>query len=386
MSESAHNAATTNNPSLVVTADHKIKMEHASIYKPGPGEVLLHIRTTGICGSDVHFWRHGRIGDLTVDGDCILGHEPAGEIVQLGPGVSGLAVGDRVAVEPGVPCGRCFLCVEGRYNLCNDVAFAGVYPHAGTIQRYKVHPVRFVHKLPDTISYRTASLLEPLSVALHALRITTIDVGTPVAIFGAGPIGLLVMAVARASGAHPIVITDVDETRLQFARGFEPRCLTHKVDIGTMPGQSADAIRTLVGDELSSGSNQESRMPALVLECTGIESSIIAASYTVRRGGRINIVGVSSKPLLDNIPFMHLSLAEVQLRFINRYHGTWPAAIEAVMGGLIDSEKIDQLVSHDFRLEDAVKALELVAGRGGKTEKVVKVQIVDSEASARAVL
>ncbi|PVH69146.1 GroES-like protein [Cadophora sp. DSE1049] len=258
-------------------AHHARKIENPSLVHPqaGPGEVLLHIRTTG-CGSDVHFWRRSCIGDLTVDGDCILGHEPAGEVIQLGPGVSGLAVGDRVAVEPGVPCG------------------------------YKVHAARFVHKLPDSISYRTASLLEPLSVALHALRITPIDVGTPVAIFGAGPIGLLVMAVARASGAHPVVITDVDETRLEFARTFEPHCLTHKVEVGAMVRESANA----------------QRMPAVVLECTGIESSIIAASYTVRRGGRIDVVGVSSKPYLNNIPFMHLSLAEVQLRFINRYHGT----------------------------------------------------------------
>ncbi|OAL03227.1 GroES-like protein [Phaeosphaeriaceae sp. SRC1lsM3a] len=365
------------NPSLVVTSDHTIRMEEASVLEPGAGEVLLHVRTSGICGSDVHFWRHGCIGDLTVDGDCILGHEASGDVVKLGPGVIGLTVGDRVAVEPGVPCGQCFICIEGRYNLCDDVAFAGVYPHHGSIQRYKVHSARFVHKLPTSISHRTSALLEPLSVAMHALRVTPIDVGTPVAIFGAGPIGLLTMAIARASGAHPIVITDVDVGRLEFAKAFEPRCLTHQVDISKTARESADAVRKLFNDD--SETKQEHRMPELLLECTGVESSIVTASYTVRRGGRINFVGVSSRPLVNNLPFMHLSLAEVQLRFINRYHRTWGAGLAALEGGLIDAARLDQLVTHEFKLESAVEAMKMVAEGPARGDNVVKVHIIDDE-------
>lgn len=134
------------NPSLQVTADHQLKAAEAPVYAPGRGEVLVHVKVTGICGSDVHFWKSGRIGSLVVEGDCILGHEGAGVVVRCGEGVTGLAPGDRVAIEPGVPCDTCFLCRMGRYNLCEDVHFAGVYPYHGSLQRYKVHPARWLHK------------------------------------------------------------------------------------------------------------------------------------------------------------------------------------------------------------------------------------------------
>ncbi|KLU82196.1 sorbitol dehydrogenase, partial [Magnaporthiopsis poae ATCC 64411] len=157
------------NPSLQVTADHQLKQVEAPVPSPGPGEVLIHVKATGICGqvkeqkSDVHFWKAGRIGTLVVEGDCILGHEAAGVVLKCGEGVTNLKTGDRVAVEPGVPCNNCFLCQQGRYNLCEAVAFAGVYPHHGTLQRYKIHPARWLHKLPDSISFAEGALLEPLS-------------------------------------------------------------------------------------------------------------------------------------------------------------------------------------------------------------------------------
>lgn len=154
------------NPSLQVTADHQLKQVDAPVYAPRRGEVLLQIKATGICGyalffffdhegyvlcvdshrSDIHFWKAGRIHTLIFEGDCIIGHEAAGVVLQCGEGVTNLQPGDRVAVEPGVPCEQCFLCDDGRYNLCEDVQFAGVYPYHGTIQRYKVHPAKWLHK------------------------------------------------------------------------------------------------------------------------------------------------------------------------------------------------------------------------------------------------
>ncbi|UNI22903.1 L-iditol 2-dehydrogenase [Purpureocillium takamizusanense] len=385
------------NPSLVVTKDGRIKMEDAPMVDPRPDEVLLHVRATGICGSDIHFWHHGRIGDITVEGDCILGHEGAAEVVAVGANVSHLKAGDRVAIEPGVSCGKCFLCVDGRYNLCQDVAFAGVFPHPGTARRFKTHPASHAHRLPRGVSYQTAALVEPLSVAMHALRTSPVTLGAPAAVFGAGPIGLLTMAVARASGAHPIVITDLDEGRLAFARRFEPRCLTYRIEKGDSPEQSARKIRRLFAAAAREGSECESHgedqgedeavdeypMPQVVLECTGVESSIATAGYTARRGGTVNVVGVSPRITIDNVPFMHMSLAEIKLLFINRYHDTWPAAIRAIEGGLIDAEKLDMMVTHRFRLEEAVEAMTLVGGKtrpaGG--DPVIKVQIVDDKTS-----
>lgn len=304
-----------------------------------------------------------------------------------------------MAVEPGVSCGRCFLCVGGRYNLCQQVAFSGVYPHHGTMQRYKTHPASHVHRLPDSMGFTAAALLEPLSVALHALRTSPVSLGSPVAVFGAGPIGLLAMAAARASGAHPIVITDLDPARLAFARSFEPACRTYLVAEADEPAESGRKIRGMFGgvfrgefrgqengpdeaEKPDQNPHQESDMPQLVLECTGVESSIATAAYTARRGGCVNVVGVSPRLTIDKLPFMHLSLAEIKLLFTNRYHDTWPAAVRAVEGGLIDQARLESLVSHRFALDDAVAAMQLVGGRHGSSARpVIKVQIVDDAAN-----
>ncbi|KAF2090193.1 GroES-like protein [Saccharata proteae CBS 121410] len=351
------------NPSLQVTADHRIKMVEAPIERPGPGQVLLHVKTTGICGSDIHFWKRGRIGNLTVDGDCILGHEASGRVLACGEGVKDIHPGDRVAVEPGVPCGECFLCGDGRYNLCEQVQFAGVYPYHGTLQRFKVHPAKWVHKIPDHVSFREGALLEPLSVVLHGVGTARLSLGRGTVICGAGPIGLVALAAARASGAHPIVITDLEPKRLQFAKEFVPSCQTYHVDTKLDAEANALRIRKLFGQG-------EYVAADTVLECTGVESSVCTAAFVVRRGGRVVVVGVG-KEVMNNLPFMHLSLAEIDLKFINRYRDTWPAGISALSGGVLD---LNKLVSHTFPLEKALDALHLCSDI---SKGSIKVQVVD---------
>ncbi|KAF2094759.1 alcohol dehydrogenase [Rhizodiscina lignyota] len=353
-----------NNPSLQVTADHRIKMVEAPIHAPGPGEVLLHIKTTGICGSDIHFWKSGAIGSLKVEGDCILGHEAAGVVLQCGEGVSSLKRGDRVAVEPGVPCGQCFLCSDGRYNLCEDVQFTGVYPYHGTLQRYKVHPAKWLHKIPDNVSFAEGALLEPLSVVLHGINQAGLSLGRGAVICGAGPIGLIALAAARASGAHPLVITDLEPRRLDFAKKFVPTCRTYLVNRNLGNEENAAAIRQLFGSD-------EYSAPPTVLECTGVESSICTAAFSVRRGGTVMVIGVG-KPVIHNIPFMHISLAEINLKFINRYRDTWPAGISALEGGILD---LGPLVSHVFPLDGALDAMQMCSDL---SKGSIKVQIVDN--------
>lgn len=219
--------------------------------------------------------------------------------------MTNLKPGDRVAVEPGVPCGNCFLCLEGRYNLCEDVQFAGVYPYHGTVQRYKVHPAKWLHKLPDNVSFAEGALLEPLSVVLHGIESAHLTLGTPTLICGAGPIGLLALASARASGAHPIVITDVEPSRLAFAQDLVPSCRTYQVNTKLGAEDNAKEIRRLFGEG-------EYVQPRVVLECTGVESSVCTAAFAVRRGGCLMVVGVG-RAVMNNLPFMHLSLAEVRL-------------------------------------------------------------------------
>jgi L-iditol 2-dehydrogenase len=315
------------NTSLQVTAEHTIKLvKNTPIPQPGPNDVLIHVKATGICGSDIHFWKKGCIGDLSVDGDCILGHEAAGIVLQVGSEVSGLVSGDRVAIEPGVPCGSCFLCSEGRYNLCEDVAFAGVYPYAGTAHASghasgHVHPATWVHKLPDNITYEQGALLEPLSVVMHGITSCgTSLLGKAVAIHGAGPIGLIALSAARASGASPIVITDLEPKRLAFAKTLVPSCKTYLVQRDLSSKENADRIRSLFGvasSNLARGMyKNEYSAPATVLECTGVESSIVTAIYTCRRGGTVMVIGVG-RETMNNFPFMHISLTEVSQIFLH---------------------------------------------------------------------
>ncbi|KIW77102.1 hypothetical protein Z517_09548 [Fonsecaea pedrosoi CBS 271.37] len=368
------------NPSLYVTPEHSVYLAESSIPKPSASEVLIHVRATGICGSDLHLWHRGAIGPLIVDHSHILGHEASGVVLEVGSAVTHLKPGDRIAIEPQVPCQTCFLCTSGKYNLCEKVTFSGVC-HGGTIRRFLTHEARYCHKMPDSMTFAQGALLEPLSVILHAIRQCkgSIGIGQPALVCGAGPIGLIALAAARASGAWPLVITDVDESRLEFAKQFVPGCQTYHVQTSESPLQASEEIRLLFGCAGGRDVNKgipdinEYYAPSTVLECTGIESSVVTAAYTCRRAGVVMVVGVG-RSVMNNLPFMHLSLAEIQLKFINRYNDTWPAGINALANSQVLN--LDSLVTHRFPLEQAVEALELSADR---TKRSIKVQIVDDQ-------
>jgi L-iditol 2-dehydrogenase len=365
------------NPSLVVY-DRRLALRDTPIPRPTPTQVLLRVRCTGICGSDIHLWHRGEIGPLKVTSPCILGHEAAGEVLAVGPDVTNLRVGDRVAVEPGVPCETCFLCRSGRYNLCESVKFAGVADCDGSIRRFMAHEARYCHKIPDQMSFRTAALLEPLAVVMHAIAFCSgkIALGRPVHVCGAGPIGLIALKAARASGAWPLSISDVDAGRLEFAKRFVPGCRTW-LATGESPVANAEGVRKLFGCEgdrdVETGvpDTEEIRAPNVVLECTGVESSVATAAYACRRGGSVVVVGVG-RSKMDNLPFMHLSLGEIELKFINRYKDMWPAAINVLDDGEI--MKLDDLVTHQFELGKAVAALETCADRSSGS---IKIHVVD---------
>lgn len=366
------------NPSLFVTPNHRIELKETEIPTPSPTEALVHIRCTGICGSDMHLWHRGAIGPLVVDRPCILGHEASGVVLAVGSAVTHLQPGDRVAIEPGVPCRNCWLCDEGKYNLCEAVKFAGVCPYAGTIRRFMAHEAKYLHRIPTGMTFAQAALLEPLSVILHAVEQChgSLALGRPALICGAGPIGLIALAAAKASGAWPLVITDVNDSRLAFARSLIPGVRTYLVTMSKTPLQCSEEIRNLYGVaprdvEKGLASPDEYRAPATVLECTGMESSIITAAYACRRNGMVMVVGVG-RSVIHNVPFMHLSLAQIELKFTNRYADTWPAAINALADRAVLD--LDVLVTHTFPLERAVEAMETCAD---PDKASVKVQIVD---------
>ena len=297
---------------------------------------------------------------MIVESDHILGHESAGEIIAVHPSVTNLKVGDRVAVEPNIICGACEPCLTGRYNGCEKVLFLSTPPVPGLLRRYVKHPAVWCHKIGN-MSYENGAMLEPLSVALAALQRAQLTVGDPVLICGAGPIGLITLLCSRAAGACPLVITDIDEGRLRFAKEICPSVRTLKMERGWSAEDAARAItETMGGIE-----------PALALECTGVESSIAAAVWAVKFGGKVFIIGVGKNEI--SFPFMRASVREVDIQLQYRYCNTWPRAIRLIENGVVD---LSRLVTHRFPLENALEAFKTASD---PTTGAIKVQIQSLE-------
>ncbi|KAI1631646.1 GroES-like protein [Biscogniauxia mediterranea] len=298
-----------------------------------PGQVTIAVKSTGICGSDVHFWHAGCIGPMIVEGDHILGHESAGQVIAVHPSVTSLKVGDRVAIEPHVICNACEPCLTGRYNGCENVEFLSTPPVPGLLRRYVNHPAIWCHKIGN-MSYENGAMLEPLSVALAGMQRSGIKLGDPVLVCGAGPIGLITLLCCQAAGACPLVITDIDEGRLKFAKELCPSVITHKVERLSAEDSAKSIVASFGGIE-----------PAVAMECTGVESSIAASIWAVKFGGKVFVIGVGKNEI--NFPFMRCSTREVDLQFQYRYSNTWPRAIRLVENGVVELSK---LVTHRVRV------------------------------------
>jgi L-iditol 2-dehydrogenase len=310
---------------------------------------------------------------MVVTGDHILGHESAGTVLAVHSDVTSLKPGDRVAIEPNIICHDCEPCLTGRYNGCERVKFLSTPPVDGLLRRYVNHPAVWCHKIGD-MSFEDGALLEPLSVSLAAVERSGVRLGDPVLIAGAGPIGLITLLSVRAAGATPIVITDIDEGRLRFAKSIAPDVRTYHVQSRHRAEDSAARIINALNDGENSGA--EALRPSLVLECTGSESSIAAAIWSVRFGGKVFVIGVGKNEM--RIPFMRLSTFEIDLQYQYRYSNTWPRAIRLVRNGVIDLQK---LVTHRFAIEDALKAFATAADP--KTG-AIKVQIMSSVEDVKA--
>eukprot|EP01126_Amoeba_proteus_P058606 TRINITY_DN757_c0_g1_i8.p1 TRINITY_DN757_c0_g1~~TRINITY_DN757_c0_g1_i8.p1 ORF type:complete len:247 (+),score=29.69 TRINITY_DN757_c0_g1_i8:3-743(+) len=205
------------NLAIVLRERKQFSYEEIPMPHPKPGSVIIRVHTTGICGSDVHYWAHGKCGPFVCNGPIILGHESSGIVEDVGQGVQHLKRGDRVAMEPGVPCRLCTYCRNGKYNLCPEMKFFATPPIDGTLANFIEHPADFCYKMPDHMSFEEGALLEPLSVAVHSCQRGRVTAGSHVLITGAGPIGLVSLIVARALGATKVVLTDMLPSRLEIA-------------------------------------------------------------------------------------------------------------------------------------------------------------------------
>ncbi|MEW1750775.1 NAD(P)-dependent alcohol dehydrogenase [Streptomyces angustmyceticus] len=308
----------------------QLSIEERPVPAPGPREVLVRVDAVGTCGSDVHYYRHGRIGDFVVREPLVLGHEAAGTVVACGPDADVRRMGRRVSIEPGTPCGSCEECRPGRYNLCPDMRFLATPPVDGAFCEYLAVREDFAHEVPDTLTVEEAALLEPLSVAVWACRKARVAPGDRVLITGAGPIGLVAAQTARAFGAREVLVTDVLPHRLALARAAGATA----VDVSRTPLAEADYT------------------PTVLLECSGVPAVSSEAIRTVGRAGRVVLIGMGGSEA--SLPVSRVQNYELELTGTFRYAHTWPAAISLVESGRV---RLDSLVSHGYGLAEAESAL-----------------------------
>lgn len=299
-----------------------------------PNDVLVKMANVGICGSDVHYLVHGSIGPFVVKDPMIIGHESSGTVLQVGTNVKHLQTGDNVALEPGVPCNeaQCSSCHTGQYNLCPKMQFFATPPIHGSLARYITHPAAFCFKLPSNVSLEEGALCEPLAVGVHACRRGEVKAGDQVLVLGAGPIGLICAQVARASGATNVIITDINQARLEFAKqhGFVDNFINVK---GFSPEQVSEQIKNLCNGQ---GVN-------VVIECCGFTSALATGIGAVRPGGNIVLVGMGSNEV--TLPLLEASIREVDLRPVFRYRHCYGAAVELIATGKVN---VKPLITHRF--------------------------------------
>jgi L-iditol 2-dehydrogenase len=335
------------NRAVVLHGPGDVRVEERAVPEPAAREVLVEIAAVGVCGSDVHYYEHGRIGSFVVREPMVLGHESSGRIVALGPGASKHAVGDRVALEPGVPCGNCRECRAGRYNLCRDVRFFATPPIDGAFANYVTIHEDFAFALPESVSDEAGALMEPLSVGVWACQKANVSAGDRVLVTGAGPIGLLAAQCARAFGATEITVTDVNVHRLKLAQRTGA---TRTINVADVPledsGVEADAL----------------------IECSGHPASLKAGIAALRPAGTAVLVGMGPEEE-GVVPLSLIQNRELWLTGTFRYANTYPTAIALAANGRVDLEAI---ITGHYGLDQAENALR--AGREDPT--AVKVMVM----------
>lgn len=324
----------------VMTGIRKMGFEERPIPQPKENEVLVRLDYVGICGSDLHYYETGAIGEYVVEPPFVLGHEPGGVVVEVGQAVSHLKVGDRVALEPGKTCGHCEFCREGKYNLCRDVIFFATPPVDGVFQEYVAHEADLCFKLPDHVSTLEGALIEPLAVGFHAAVQGDAHLGQKAVVMGAGCIGLVSMMALKARGVSEVYVVDIMEKRLEKAMELGAA--------GVVNGKKEEVAERI--KELTGGKGAD-----LVIETAGAEITSKQAVQIAGKGATIVFVGYSPTGEVS----LPMSLAldkELNFKTVFRYRHIYPMAIQAVADGKVNLKGI---VTDEFSLDEADKAMEV---------------------------
>jgi len=308
----------------------RIEMEERPIPTPAPGDVLIRVSSVGVCGSDTHYYRHGRVGSFVVEQPLVLGHEAAGTIVGVGEGVDPSRIGERVSIEPQRPDPTSEETRRGHYNLCPHMRFYATPPVDGALCDYVTIGAGYAHRVPDSVSDDSAALCEPLSVGIAAVRKAGLDGGSRVLITGAGPIGIVLAQLARAYGATDIIVSDPDESRRKQALTFGATAVLDPTvqPIGEL---SVDAF----------------------IDASGAPPAVVDGIRALHPAGTAVLVGSGAESM--ELPTQLIQNRELVLTGVFRYANTWPTAIALVESGRVD---LDAMVTAHFPLEKAAEALD----------------------------
>jgi L-iditol 2-dehydrogenase len=309
---------------------------------PGPGQVLLKVAAVGICGSDVHYYLEGGIGDQVISEPLVLGHEFSARLAELGDGVNGLTPGQLVAVEPAIPCGICESCRHGHPNLCPNVSFRGSPGVDGAYAEYIAMPAENCFPLPEGFSAEEGVLLETLGIAIHSVDLAHLKPGQTIAVLGAGPIGLLTAAVARVAGASTVYMTEPLAYRRKFA-------LDYAADVALNP-KKTDVVAAIL--RLTNGRGVD-----VAFEAAGAPETPEQAAEVTRPGGKVVISGIPSSDTLT-MKAGTVRRKGLTIKLVRRMKHTYPRAIRLLQSGAVD---VKPLITHIVPLECIAEAFETVA-------------------------
>ena len=333
----------------------KMGFVEREIPQPKENEVLVKLEYVGICGSDLHYYETGAIGNYVVEPPFVLGHEPGGVVVEVGENVTHLKVGDRVALEPGKACGHCEFCKEGKYNLCPDVVFFATPPVDGVFQEYVAHEADLCFKLPENVSTLEGALIEPLAVGFHAAIQGDAHLGQKAVVMGAGCIGLVSMMALKARGVSEVYVVDIMEKRLEKALELGAT--------GVINGMKENVAARV--DELTAGRGMD-----LVVETAGTEVTTRQAIEIAKKGSNIVLVGYSKSGEMT-LPMSLVLDKELTFKTVFRYRHIYPMAIEAVASGKVNLKGI---VTDIFTLDEAQKAMDYsVNNKADIVKAVIKI-------------
>jgi len=332
------------NRGLFLDAQHNLELRECPVPEPGDGELLIKIQANGICGSDVHFYKEGKLGNFKVTVPYIPGHEASGIVAATGSGVMNFKEGDNVVIEPGFPCGKCSFCKIGRYNLCPHVKFLSAPPINGTFCDYLVAPESFVYPMPAGMSFETAAIAEPTAVAIHAVNRACFRNGADGVVVGTGPIGLLTLQAFKAAGGGRVYCVDINSKRLEIASKLG-------ADVTINPLESG--IPKDVGD--------------VVFETAGSTSATAQLFSIAKVGGTVVQVGWPG----DNVVNMNIAdFLDKELNYygVNRYANAFPTAICWLADGRIAT---DGIITHRFPLSRADEAFRFAAQNPDEAIKII---------------